>query len=312
MKITSSNLIRFSGLALVPAGIVFAGIQPIHPPDVVESVTTTRVGHHHLPEVRDVHALPGRHHGLYARQVEKAGVVRTRWRSSCWQLSWTLLTGFVFTEAFILPPLAATAPAFVDAVLGISYGHTGDVNLGALPTLYSRGVGITYMLGGLLFGIATFRAGILPRVPAGFAGHRRHADSAGGTAPARATAVRRDSGGVCSGLAGLCALLRATSVSRSGGACHSERTAQSGGGQVSRRATHRGAGERSCRTYSQISGTCRFRQRRVARTARPAPAGHAARDRGRLSPRAAFGNFGRDARQCTLLLPCRCPSSCTS
>ena len=33
-------------------------------------------------------------------------------------------------------------------------------------TIYSVGVGITYMLGGLLFGIATFRAGILPRVPA--------------------------------------------------------------------------------------------------------------------------------------------------
>ena len=52
-------------------------------------------------------------------------------------------------------------------LLGISYGHTGEVNLGALPTLYSLGVGITYMLGGLLFGIATFRAGILPRLPAG-------------------------------------------------------------------------------------------------------------------------------------------------
>jgi len=35
MKVTTSNLIRFSGLALVPAGIVFAGIQPIHPPDVL-------------------------------------------------------------------------------------------------------------------------------------------------------------------------------------------------------------------------------------------------------------------------------------
>jgi hypothetical protein len=31
--------------------------------------------------------------------------------------------------------------------------------------LYSL-VGICYMLGGLLFGIATFRAGILPRIPA--------------------------------------------------------------------------------------------------------------------------------------------------
>ena len=56
-------------------------------------------------------------------------------------------------------------PEFVDALLGISYGHTGGVDLGVLPTLYSV-VGISYMLGGLLFGIATFRAGVLPRLPA--------------------------------------------------------------------------------------------------------------------------------------------------
>jgi hypothetical protein len=165
MKVTTSNLIRFSGLALVPAGIVFAGIQPIHPPDVVESVTTTAWAIiTSLKFVMSVLFVVGIV-GLYARQAEQAGwfgllaflVLAT---------SWTLQTCVVFTEAFVLPPLAATAPAFVDAALGISYGHTGDVNLGALPTIYSVGVGITYMLGGLLFGIATFRAGILPRVPA--------------------------------------------------------------------------------------------------------------------------------------------------
>ena len=52
---------------------------------------------------------------------------------------------------------------FVDGFLGISYGHTGTVNLGALPTLYALGVTVPYLLGGLLFGLATFRAGILPR-----------------------------------------------------------------------------------------------------------------------------------------------------
>ena len=40
------------------------------------------------------------------------------------------------------------------------------MNLGALPALYTL-VGVLYMLGGLLFGIATFRAGILPRWAAG-------------------------------------------------------------------------------------------------------------------------------------------------
>ena len=36
MNITSSNLIRFSGLALVPAGIVFAGIFALHTWEVVD------------------------------------------------------------------------------------------------------------------------------------------------------------------------------------------------------------------------------------------------------------------------------------
>lgn len=63
------------------------------------------------------------------------------------------------------PPLATTAPQFVDGFLGIASGHASEVNLGALPALYTL-VGILYMLGGLLIGIATLRAGILPRWPA--------------------------------------------------------------------------------------------------------------------------------------------------
>jgi hypothetical protein len=164
MTITSSNLIRFAGLALVPAGIVFAGIQPIHPPDVVESVTTqTWAIITSLKFVMSILFVVGIT-GLYARQAEKLGVFGLV-AFLVLATSWTLQTPFVFTEAFVLPPLAATAPEFVDGALGISYGHTGGVDLGVLPALYSV-VGITYMLGGLLFGIATFRGGILPRVPA--------------------------------------------------------------------------------------------------------------------------------------------------
>jgi len=165
MKVTTSNLIRFCGLALVPAGIVFAGIQPIHPADVVESVTTTAwaviTSLKFAMCVLFVIGITG----LYARQAEKVGLFGLV-AFLVLGVSWTLQSGFVFTEAFVLPLLATTAPAIVDGALGISYGHTGDVNLGVLPTLYAVGVGITYMLGGLLFGIATFRAGILPRVPA--------------------------------------------------------------------------------------------------------------------------------------------------
>jgi len=42
MKITASNLIRWAGLSAMVAGIIFVGIQPIHPLDVLSSVTTAQ------------------------------------------------------------------------------------------------------------------------------------------------------------------------------------------------------------------------------------------------------------------------------
>ena len=164
MNIAASNLIRFAGLALIPAGIVFAGIQPIHPPDVVESVTTTTWAIiTSLKFAMCLLFLVGIT-GLYARQTERAGLLGLA-GFLLLAVSWWMQSAFVFAEAFILPQLAATAPEFADALLGVSYGHTGNVNLGVLPALYSV-VGIAYMLGGLLFGLATYRASILPRLPA--------------------------------------------------------------------------------------------------------------------------------------------------
>jgi hypothetical protein len=164
MRPTSSNLIRWSGLAAVVAGVIFAGIQPIHPADVVESVTTTAWAIITPLKTGMCMLFLLGITGLYARQADKAGWLGLA-AFLVLSLSWTLQTAFVFAEAFIMPPLASVAPEFVDAYLGISYGHTGTVNLGMLPALYSI-VGITYMLGGLVFGVATLRAGILPRLPA--------------------------------------------------------------------------------------------------------------------------------------------------
>jgi hypothetical protein len=104
--------------------------------------------------------------GLYARQVEEAG-----WLGLVGflmlSLSWWLQTGFVFTEVFINPLLATEAPRFVESFLGIVNPESpSEMDLGALPTVYGL-IGISYMLGGLLFGIATLRARVLPRWPAG-------------------------------------------------------------------------------------------------------------------------------------------------
>ena len=166
MKITASRVIRWSGLAAMAAGIIFAGIQPIHPPDVLSSVTTgTWAIITTLKTAMCLLFLVGIT-GIYARQVEKAG-----WLGLAGFLllilCWWLQSAYVFAETFILPQLATAAPPFVESFLGIASGNPGEMNIEPLPAIYSLGIGIPYMLGGLLFGIATLRAGILPRWAAG-------------------------------------------------------------------------------------------------------------------------------------------------
>jgi hypothetical protein len=164
MKITNSGLIRSSGIAAILAGAIFAGIQPIHPPDVVASVTTSFwaviIG---LKLAMCLFFLVGLT-GIYARQAEKAG-----WLGfagfALLIVSWFLLTGYVFVELFVLPIVAAPLPGFVDSALGIANGNPGTMDIGALMPTYGA-LGACYLLGGLLFGIATVRAAVLPRLPA--------------------------------------------------------------------------------------------------------------------------------------------------
>ena len=124
------------------------------------------MGNHHLLEDGHVPLPPARHYGDLHQASEKAG-----WLGLAgfllFGLSWAMQTAFVFAEAFIMPPLAAVAPKFVDGFLGIAAGRASEVNLGALPALYALLVGGLYMLGGLVFGIATLRAHILSRWAAG-------------------------------------------------------------------------------------------------------------------------------------------------
>jgi hypothetical protein len=164
-KITASKLIRWAGLAAVVAGIIFAGIQPIHPPDVLSSVTTGAWAIIMPIKFAMCLLFLVGITGIYLRQVGKAG-----WLGLAgfllFSLNWALLAPYGFAEAFILPLLATEAPTFVENFLGMFNGQPGEMDLGALATIYAVS-GVMYMLGGLLFGIATLRAGILPRWPAG-------------------------------------------------------------------------------------------------------------------------------------------------
>jgi hypothetical protein len=147
------------------AGFLFVFVQMIHPVESVSAVTTDGWAiAHYLTMVMALFGLLGIT-GIYARQAERAG-----WLGLAGFLMlglWLALTAaFTFVEAFILPLLASDAPRFVEGVLGIFTGSAGQFDLGALAAIGPIS-GVLYMLGGLVFGIATLRAGILPRWPAG-------------------------------------------------------------------------------------------------------------------------------------------------
>jgi hypothetical protein len=164
MKLAHPQLIRFAGFAAVLAGVCYVLVGLFHPANALSSVTTTRWATVHvLACAMSFFGVIGLA-GLYARQSAKAGwlglvgyVVLSLWL--------VLIMGFSFVEAFILPHLATVTPSFVEAWMGMFNGAAGKISpisLGVLPTIWTL-TGPLYILGGLLFGIATFRARVLPR-----------------------------------------------------------------------------------------------------------------------------------------------------
>ena len=165
MKVTTPNLIRAAGLSAVVAGTIFAVIQPIHPPDVLASVTTSAFII--ITSFKTVMCILGLFGiaGLYARHVEKTG-----WLGLVGYLLLTIFYAvemcYAFAEPTILPLLAPVAPTFVESVMGMSSGAGGPMNLGAFAVIFHI-LSVLYLLGLLLFGIAIFRARILSRWAAG-------------------------------------------------------------------------------------------------------------------------------------------------
>lgn len=160
-KINSSTLMRLAGLSAMVAGLCFIVIGMFHPVNVPSSVTTAAwVNVHIFAFALGFFGLFGMA-GLYARQAEKSGwlgligfVLFTVWM--------TMVSGFSFVEAFILPKLATGYPVFVEGFLGMLTGVPSEIDFGVLRTLWKISDPM-YLLAPLLFGIATFRAGVLPR-----------------------------------------------------------------------------------------------------------------------------------------------------
>ena len=161
VQATASNLFRAAGAAAAVAGICFALVGVFHPANVASSVTTpVWIVVHILALAMSFFGILGVT-GLYVRQAEPSG-----WLGlvgylmlSVW---FAIVIGFTFVEIFILPAMASASPAFVEGFVGVFTGAASEIDFGTLPTIWGIS-GILYLLGGVLFGVATFRAGVFPK-----------------------------------------------------------------------------------------------------------------------------------------------------
>lgn len=161
MRMTPSTLMRLAGVSALVAGLCFTVVGMFHPPNVPSSVTTaTWINVHIFAIAMSFFGMFGMA-GLYARQAEESGFLGLA-GFILFSLWLAIVLGFSFVETFILPQLATELPTFVDGFLGMFTGSAGEINLGVLPMLWMLS-GPLYIFGPLLFGIATFRADILPR-----------------------------------------------------------------------------------------------------------------------------------------------------
>ena len=161
MTISPTTLIRVAAAAAVAAGMIFIGIQINHPQSDVAAVTTTEWAvRNTLKIVMAALALVGIT-GMYLRQVKQIGLLGLA-GYLVFGAGYLTTVGTAFISAFVLPSIADTDPGYVDDVLAAATNGSASGDIGLLQAaLYFSG--ITFLGGGLIFGIALYRARVLSR-----------------------------------------------------------------------------------------------------------------------------------------------------
>ena len=161
MTITPTTLTRGAGVAAVAAGAIFIGVNIGHPHLDATSVTTTEViVRNSLKVLMAALALVGIT-GMYLSQVRRNGLLGLI-GYLVFGAGYLMLMIPPYIAAFVLPAIAGTDPGYVNDVLTAASGRGEYGDIGALATVFQV-QGFAYLAGGLLFGIALFRARVLAR-----------------------------------------------------------------------------------------------------------------------------------------------------
>lgn len=161
MEMTHTKLTRAAGVSAVAAGLLFVFVQFIHPSETVANVTTTTWTLTHVLSLAMAVLAVWGITGMYLRQVRETGLLGLI-GFVLFSLGFFVVMTLLFVEAAVLPALVDAAPQYVRDVLAVVTGDDviGDVGGLAIANVASA---VGFLLGGLLFGVALFRARVLFR-----------------------------------------------------------------------------------------------------------------------------------------------------
>ena len=161
MVITPNTLLRSAGVAAIAAGVIFIGVQINHPHSDIDAVTTTEWAvRNSLKVLMAALALVGIT-GMYLRQVRQIGLLGLI-GYVVFAAGYLTIMSVAFVSAYVLPTIAETSPGYVSDVLAAATNGSASGDIGLMQTMLNVS-GLTFLGGGLIFGIALYRAGVLAR-----------------------------------------------------------------------------------------------------------------------------------------------------
>ena len=161
MTITHTTLLRSAAVASGPAGVGLVGVHINPPPTPHTSVATTEWAvRNALKVLMAALALVGIT-GMYLRQVKQIGLLGL-FGYLLFGAGYLTIMCVAFVSAVVLPTIAGADPGYVEDVLAAATNGKAVGDIGLMQTVFNIS-GITYLGGGLVFGIALYRAGVLAR-----------------------------------------------------------------------------------------------------------------------------------------------------
>lgn len=161
MNLTANRLTAAAGLCAAVAGALFIGVQINHPHLDATSIQTTEVIVRDILKVlMAVLSLAGIT-GMYLSQVRRNGVLGLAGYLVL-GAGYLLIMSTTFAAAFVLPTVAESNPGYVDDAIAATTGGSPTGDIGALAVV-AQVQDFAYLAGGVLFGIALFRARVLAR-----------------------------------------------------------------------------------------------------------------------------------------------------